>query len=157
MELKISSPCPVSWDSLAGDARVRYCGQCRLNVYNLADMSPDEVEQLVRKTEGRLCGRLYVREDQTATLRDCGQSRLRRRIRATLAVAVPLLLGAAAWLCWTPAGAGPAAEPTWMQMVLDWIHPKPPPTPQPPAPRILLGEVACPAPKPPPAPVTRQD
>jgi hypothetical protein len=150
MELKIVSPCPRSWESLVGDDRVRYCGQCRLNVYNLAQMSSEEVEQVVRKTEGRLCGRLYVREDQTATVRECRQSRFRRRIRAALAVAVPLLLGGAAWFCWTPAGPDPAATPPWMQMVLNWIHPKPPS-------KMLLGEVACPPPKGSPAPLPAQN
>src|SRR6185503_17057498 len=104
MELKVSSPCPVSWDSLAGDDRIRYCGKCRLNVYNLAVMSRGEVEEIVRKTEGRLCGRLYTRGDQTATVRDCPRSVLRRRIRAALTVAIPLLLGATTWFCWTSEG-----------------------------------------------------
>ena len=46
MDLQISSPCPLSWENLVGDNRVRYCGQCKLNVYNLAEMSPEEVEQM---------------------------------------------------------------------------------------------------------------
>ena len=66
MELRISSPCPKSWDELVGDDKIRYCGQCRLNVYNLAEMPKEEVEALVRKTEGRLCGRLYMRGDKKA-------------------------------------------------------------------------------------------
>jgi hypothetical protein len=60
MNLQISSPCPKSWDDLVGDHRIRYCGECRLNVYNLAEMPRVEVEALVRSTEGRLCGRLYL-------------------------------------------------------------------------------------------------
>jgi hypothetical protein len=138
MELKISSPCPVSWDSLVGDDRVRYCGKCRLNVYNLADLPPDQVDRLVRENEGRLCGRLYVREDQTATVRDCPQSVFRRRVRAALAVALPVVLGAAAWCCWSPPPAT-APTPPWIQAMLDWIHPRPP---------AKLGEIACPPPKP---------
>jgi hypothetical protein len=60
MDLRISSPCPKSWDDLVGDNRIRYCGQCKLNVYNQADMSSEDVAEIVRKTEGRLCGRLYM-------------------------------------------------------------------------------------------------
>ena len=61
MELRISSPCPKSWDDLVGDDRIRYCGQCRLNVYNFAEMGREEVERIVRRSEGRICGTLFVR------------------------------------------------------------------------------------------------
>lgn len=78
MKLKIGAPCPMTWESLRGDDQVRSCERCRLNVYNLADMKEAEVGELVARTEGRLCGRLYVREDGFATTRGCGWARERR-------------------------------------------------------------------------------
>lgn len=138
MDLKISSPCPMSWDSLVGDNRVRYCGACRLNVYNFAEMAPAEVEQVVRATEGRLCGRLYLRGDRTATVRDCPRSAVRRRVRAALMVAFPILLGAVTWFCWTSEQPNLGATPPWVQAVLDWVHPPKPP------PRALVGEIPAP-------------
>ncbi len=47
MELIVSSPCPKTWEELVGNDRVRFCGQCHLNVYNLTIMKPAEIEQLV--------------------------------------------------------------------------------------------------------------
>jgi hypothetical protein len=146
MEWRISSPCPKSWEDLVGNDRVRYCGQCKLNVYNFADMSRAEAEAIVRKTEGRICGRLYVRGDRTATSQDCPRSGLRKRIGAALTAGALLLLGAFGALL-READAPPAtAYPAWVQAVIDWIDPPPPP------PRILLGELPMPRnPLPPPA------
>ena len=38
--LRIATPCTASWDAMSvdvksGDARKRFCGQCRLNVYDV--------------------------------------------------------------------------------------------------------------------------
>lgn len=94
MKLKIGAPCPMAWESLRGDARVRFCERCRLNVYNLADMKEAEVGDLVARTEGRLCGRLHVREDGFATTRGCDWARQRRWMRqAAMAAAVIVLSG----------------------------------------------------------------
>jgi hypothetical protein len=37
-EIEIATPCPASWEAMTGDDRSRFCGQCRLNVYNLSAM-----------------------------------------------------------------------------------------------------------------------
>jgi hypothetical protein len=56
---------------MVGDDRVRHCDSCQLNVYNLSEMTRTEVESLILKTEGRLCGRIYRRTDGTVITRDC--------------------------------------------------------------------------------------
>lgn len=79
---------------MTGDARVRHCTLCSLNVYNFAEMTRDEVRQLLITTEGRICGRLYQRADGTVLTRDCptGLRALRRRAsRAAVAVIAALL------------------------------------------------------------------
>jgi len=139
MQLKISTPCPVSWDSLVGNDRIRACAQCGLNVYNLAAMSPSELEQVVRKTEGRLCGRLYVREDRTATASECPRAVVRKRIRAALAVAAALLIGGLAWGLASVEKPRRTLYPAWVQSVLEWIDPTPK--------QYLMGKVSCPPPK----------
>ena len=141
MELKVSSPCPKSWDSLVGDDRVRYCGQCKLNVYNLADMSSEEVAEIVQKTEGRLCGRLYVRRDHTATVENCRKSGVRAMAQAVLAVSAVLLLGATAWGLRYAELPNRNSYPAWVQTVLNWISPQK---------HQLLGDISCPPPKTPP-------
>ena len=57
----VASPCAVPWDEMKGDDRVRFCGRCNLNVYNLSGMGRQQAEALVGNTEGRLCVRLLKR------------------------------------------------------------------------------------------------
>lgn len=92
--MRVASPCSVSWGAMEGDGRVRFCRLCSLNVYDLSEMTRAEVEALVLKTEGRLCGRLTRRADGTVLTKDCpvGLRALRRRAtRATGAAFAALL------------------------------------------------------------------
>lgn len=81
-QIRIASPCPVSWEQMTGDNRVRFCGECQLNVYNFGELSRTEAEELLRTTEGRICGRLYRRSDGTVITKDCpvGLRAARRRV-----------------------------------------------------------------------------
>ena len=81
MDFRIASPCPMSWQRMPGGDKVRSCSQCRLNVYNLTVMSREEVAGLVRSTGGRMCVRVYVRDDGRAMLQDCPQGSARRKVR----------------------------------------------------------------------------
>jgi hypothetical protein len=69
--LKVASPCPQDWDQMLGDGRKRYCGECKLNVYNLSGMTRAEAENLVINAEGRLCVRFYQRADGSVLTQDC--------------------------------------------------------------------------------------
>jgi hypothetical protein len=71
MELRIASPCSADGDRRQGDERVRYCPECKLNVYNFGAMAPAEIESLVRNREGRLCARFYARPDGTFLTQNC--------------------------------------------------------------------------------------
>lgn len=84
--LRIASPCKADWNAMAGDERVRFCGQCQKNVYNLSDMSRDEAEALVQGAEGRLCVRMYRRTDGTVLTSDCPEGALRKQRRRRLAL-----------------------------------------------------------------------
>ena len=125
MELRISSPCPVSWESMTGGNKVRYCGQCRLNVYNLAVMSPGEIDVVLKKSTGRLCGRLYVRDDQTATLQDCRSGTARKRLRRALTAFSVLLLAALGWLLRISGDQDRSVHPKWARTVIEWMDPRP--------------------------------
>jgi Carboxypeptidase regulatory-like domain len=91
--IRIATPCPVTWEQMVGDDRVRFCEHCELNVYNLASLSRREAEALLSSTEGRLCARLYRRHDGTVLTEDCpvGLSRLRRRVAQTAAAVFALV------------------------------------------------------------------
>jgi hypothetical protein len=73
-QIEIKSPCTVSWDEMrpaGGDGRVRFCGQCRQNVYNVEAMGRGEARRLIAAREGRLCVRILRRPDGTVVTADC--------------------------------------------------------------------------------------
>ncbi len=92
-KLYIAAPCDVPWDGMEGDNRTRFCGQCKLNVYNVAEMSTKEAAAMIRGNEGRLCLRLYRRKDGTIITDNCpvGLRKIRDRIKRC-AVAVLMAL-----------------------------------------------------------------
>jgi hypothetical protein len=78
----VAAPCSAGWDNMIGNERVRFCGQCQLNVYNLSAMTKQDAERLVSQAEGRLCVRYYRRADGTILTRNCpvGLRALKRRL-----------------------------------------------------------------------------
>jgi hypothetical protein len=89
-ELQIASPCPAEWNDMKGDDRVRFCGLCEKNVFNLAGMTRREATELVTKTEGSVCVRMYRRADGTVLTSDCPvgvRAALRRARREVLLAA----------------------------------------------------------------------
>ena len=89
----IASPCAADWNEMYGDERKRFCGDCKLNVYNLSGMTKTEAEALIMNAEGRLCVRFYRRADGSVITNDCpvGWARLKHRTRI-FATAVASLL-----------------------------------------------------------------
>lgn len=71
--LQIASPCTASWEQMAGDARVRHCGGCNKNVFNLSAMPEAEAASLLAEQRaGGVCVRFYRRADGTVMTGDCG-------------------------------------------------------------------------------------
>lgn len=92
--VRVAAPCSADWDSMFGNERIRFCGQCQLNVYNLSEMSKAEAERLIGQTEGRLCVRYYRRRDGSIITRNCpvGLRAIKRRMsRAATAVVSSVL------------------------------------------------------------------
>lgn len=69
--IKIASPCTADWRFMLGNGLVRFCGQCNKNVYNLSAMTRPQAEDLIRRMEGQLCARYYMRKDGTILTSDC--------------------------------------------------------------------------------------
>lgn len=96
LEIRIASPCSEKWESMSAtaDARARHCLKCKLNVFNVKDMTEDEVRALFQKTEGRVCGRIFQRRDGTVLTRDCptGLAAIRRRMWMGVSLAVTVVL-----------------------------------------------------------------
>lgn len=92
--LRLASPCPMKWDEMHGDERVRFCDSCNLHVYNISAMTRKEAERLIVRTEGRFCSRLHRRADGTVITKDCpvGLRALRRRAAKVAGAAATALL-----------------------------------------------------------------
>jgi hypothetical protein len=73
-DVRIASPCASPWDDMKGDSRVRFCGGCQKNVYNLSELTREAAQALLDTTEGQLCVRIYQRPDGTVVTQDCAQS-----------------------------------------------------------------------------------
>jgi hypothetical protein len=147
--IQVASSCPVSWDSMIGDGRVRFCSQCQQRVYHLSEMSRQQAESLLRKAEGRLCARFYRRPDGTVMTADCpvGLAAVRRKFAlaiGTVAAAVLFLLTWGAVLVGARSRGGLPSYGSGfdpIQTIQDWINPRP----------MIMGDVC---PKPPPLPPT---
>ena len=98
--IHVAEPCTQAWDAMTGDDRSRFCGSCRLHVYDLSSMTRAEAEELVmsRKRAGEhLCVRFFRRADGTVVTDDCGPIRraIRRRalrVRAAVVAAFAMIL-----------------------------------------------------------------
>ena len=125
--ITIASPCSVPWDSMSGDERRRFCGQCRLHVHDTSRMTRAEVESLVETTGGHCCLKLWRRADGRVVTQDCGRVRLalERRVRAIRAVAAAVLAFV---------GLGGCAQRAPYRPYVTGAVAAPPPSPTPPPP-----------------------
>ena len=108
--VRVASPCPANWDEMLGNNRVRFCGQCKLNVYNLSGMTRQEADAVLTRTEGRLCVRVYQRADGTILTEDCpvGLQAVRQRLTR---IATAVLSAVFGWVVGVGAAVG------WRAMV----------------------------------------
>ena len=126
--IKVATPCSADWEQMAGDDRVRHCGDCRLNVYNVAEMTRAETAALIRINEGkRVCMRLHRRPDGTLITQDCWERLRAARRRGWMAFAAALVI-----VGLTQLGLRMAA----LSWLLRWSHNRPP--------EVMTGAVAVP-------------
>lgn len=93
--IKIASPCAANWNEMIGDARQRHCSACKLNVYNLSEMTRREAENFLINAEGRVCLRIYRRKDGTVITKDCpvGWAKIKRRVSRSATAIFALIAG----------------------------------------------------------------
>jgi len=65
--LQISVPCSTDWDQMTGKDRIRYCGECSRDVYDISRMTRNEAKALISSATSRLCVRL-IRDEDGSTL-----------------------------------------------------------------------------------------
>ena len=93
--IRVASPCSANWNEMYGSERMRFCADCKLNVYNLSDMTRQEAENLIVSSEGRLCVRFFRRTDGTILTKNCpvGWQAVKRRVSRVGAAAFSILAG----------------------------------------------------------------
>ena len=93
--IHIASPCSANWDEMFGDARKRFCGDCKLNVYNLSEMTRSEAEDFVSQSEGRICVRYFSRADGTVITKNCpvGWQAVKERVSRVATACFSVLAG----------------------------------------------------------------
>src|SRR5262245_50294453 len=158
--LTVATPCDVPWESLAGDDRVRHCGRCRQDVYNVEALSRAEALQLIGKGERLPCMRLHRRPDGTLVTADCWARLRAARKRGWLAFAAALVVVGWAELCAMALGfynlgrvtrGRTMGEPAAIQVPIPPAG-VPAPLPAPPPPPIETMGKPAPPPEPPPPP-----
>jgi len=142
-----------------GNERKRFCGDCKLNVYNLSGMTRKEAESLLEQSEGRLCVRYYRRADGTILTKDCpvGWARVKRRASliatAALSMIVTFIAGLSALAMLSRkvdigvrlpipfATPTPKYEPLMGAVALPSPKPTPKASPSPKVGRVVMGDV----------------
>ena len=93
--VRVASPCAEPWESMTGSERVRHCGRCDLDVFNLSSMTQEEAESFVadRLGKGRTCIRFFQRKDGTMLTQDCpvGWRRVQKRMLLAAGAVVSFL------------------------------------------------------------------
>ena len=93
--IRIAVPCGADWNEMRGNDRMRFCGECKLNVYNLSGLTQNEAENLLMASEGRVCMRVFKRSDGTVITKDCpvGWEKMKRRVSRTATAVFALIAG----------------------------------------------------------------
>ncbi len=93
--IHVASPCSANWNEMYGNDRKRFCGDCKLNVYNLSDMTRQEAENLLMNSEGRLCVRFFRRADGTVLTKNCpvGWQAVKRRVSRVATAVFSMITG----------------------------------------------------------------
>jgi hypothetical protein len=125
--IRVATPCRADWNAMTGDDRVRACGACHQQVFNLSDLTRDEAEALVVEHNGRLCVRYFQRADGTILLADCTIGQAQRRRRHLIAAgAAALLVGSGAIAFERSRGGVPSPTPPMATTAPRDVTPSPP-------------------------------
>lgn len=154
--LKVASPCSQDWEQMLGTERKRYCGDCKLNVYNLSGMNKNEAENLLANAEGRLCVRFFQRADGTVLTQDCpvGWKAFKKRVSVAATAFASMIfslisgLGLAAMFIQSSEGTMMGEIVSYQPTPKKKPTPKPTPNPTPKRDNSIMGMLAMPAPTP---------
>lgn len=151
--IQIASPCSARWEDMKGDDRKRHCERCSLDVHNIAGLSEQEAESLLRSalnddgtSKRRLCAAIFRRSDGTILTADCpvGLAAVRAKTRRAVARAAAAigLTTLVAWVAARETNRYAFAHTQPLTAVANYLRGGPvmPPAPT----RMVLGDVYVP-------------
>lgn len=151
--IRVASPCSARWEDMKGDDKSRHCAQCNLNVHNFEAMTTDEVLAVLQNKQGRVCARLFRREDGKILTADCpvGLALVRAKARRTAARFVAFI-GAicTAGILWAK-GSNSSQSTAHLTMlepfatVYNKLSPTPPVISRPVMGDVVMGKICVPA------------
>ncbi len=111
--IKIASPCSANWNEMYGNDRKRFCGDCKLNVYNLSGMTSYDAENLLRNSEGRMCVRYFRRSDGTILTADCpvGWAKVKKQLSIYVSAVFSLMISIMTGLFFVSMFSKPLTQP----------------------------------------------
>ena len=62
-QIHVPEPCAEDWDAMLGDAQRRFCAGCGCHVHDLSAMTEAQAQDLIDRTEARICVRFQTRSD----------------------------------------------------------------------------------------------
>lgn len=65
--IQIPQPCHKKWNDLDGTNRVKFCSSCNNNVYNLNQLSTDDIQNIIQREE-KVCGMLVKKNETLSNL-----------------------------------------------------------------------------------------
>lgn len=98
--IRVATPCSADWNEMVGNDRIRHCGKCDKDVFNLSQMTREDAEALLQEKQGNLCARYYQRADGTILTSDCAVGKKQRRRRRVMAVAAAALCAGGGAFTW---------------------------------------------------------
>jgi hypothetical protein len=69
-QVRVANPCPMSWDKMVGDDKVRFCSECQRRVWNFFEMTDAEIVEVLRANPERLCAQITKTRDGTTVTKD---------------------------------------------------------------------------------------
>lgn len=120
-EIKIPKPCDEPWENMSGCGAERHCARCAKSVYDLSEMTEDEVERLMTHRPPNLCVS-YLTDDQ-------GLIQLKRKSKTGVVVGLALSVAACSNPFTRTGGEPPPAARTIMPRALGSVVPVTPPAP----------------------------
>ena len=73
IDFTLKFSCSMKWEEMheTDDSRCKHCEKCDLRVFDLVDLNPAEIDELLKANGGEICGQAYFRNDNRISFNEC--------------------------------------------------------------------------------------